>query len=716
METPSEVGVGDGERQAPAMEPPAPVTPEALVEQGNARLSRGELDRAIEDFDAAIRLHPENAAAHFGRGRAWLSKAEYARAIRDFDEAARLEPDNSLPFGFRATARHFQADFAEAVVDYDRAIGLNPQLAWLYNGRGTSLHSLEDYLAAIADYTKALALDPNLAATYRNRGMAHHADNEFDAAIADFSEAIRIGPENVENYLNRASARYDAEDYELAIADYGEAIRLGPRLAKGYRGRARAYEALGREDEADADRDRAKQLDDEDTSNEVAMQERKPQLDSLIRSHFEPTPPDDLTITERQFPHRVRADLQRAVDRTFDGQATVLFFCGVSKRHNYEGISLTGLLFRDWNDPAQAVPPLYEEVDIGEDEPVRCLRNGLWLLETDGTRYVVFLEQHSNYGRAEGLRLQVATTNDPDGFRVAQEFFKRLEESVVKAESYRGKILSLQHNEDYSGRSSGILVHKLAHVHRDQVILPARTLALLERNVIRFADLRARLNALGLATKKGVLFYGPPGTGKTHTIHYLAGALAGHTTLLITAEQVGLLDEYLTLARLLQPSIVVIEDVDLIARDRTRMESPCEEVLLNKLLNEMDGLRPDAEILFVLTTNRPEALEAALASRPGRVDQAIEFPLPDGEGREKLVRLYARGVGVHDELVQATVQRTEGVSASFIKELMRRSAQFHLERDGSGCLVREDVEAALEELLFSGGSLNRKLLGGRIEG
>src|SRR5213593_4746989 len=59
----------------------------------------------------------------------------------------------------------------------------------------------------------------------------------------------------------------------------------------------------------------------------------------------------------------------------------------------------------------------------------------------------------------------------------------------------------------------------------------------------------------------------------------------------------------------------------------------------NKLLNEMDGLRPDADVLFILTTNRPESLEMALASRPGRVDQAIEFPLPDGEGRAELIRL-----------------------------------------------------------------------------
>ena len=112
----------------------------------------------------------------------------------------------------------------------------------------------------------------------------------------------------------------------------------------------------------------------------------------------------------------------------------------------------------------------------------------------------------------------------------------------------------------------------------------------------------------------------------------------------------------------------------------------CEEVLLNKLLNEMDGLKEEADILFILTTNRPEALERALASRPGRVDQAIEFPLPDEEGREKLVRLYARGVERADDVVRAIVRRTEKVSAAFIKELMRRSVQFHLERNGDGCV------------------------------
>jgi SpoVK/Ycf46/Vps4 family AAA+-type ATPase len=94
-----------------------------------------------------------------------------------------------------------------------------------------------------------------------------------------------------------------------------------------------------------------------------------------------------------------------------------------------------------------------------------------------------------------------------------------------------------------------------------------------DRNVSEFIKQRKKLRELGMPLKKGLLFYGPPGTGKTHTIHYLASQHPDHTTLLVTAEQVGLLDHHFQLARFLQPSMLVIEDADLVARSR---ESPSD--------------------------------------------------------------------------------------------------------------------------------------------
>jgi len=441
--------------------------------------------------------------------------------------------------------------------------------------------------------------------------------------------------------------------------------------------------------------------------------DNRPLIRPLIENHFRPVATDNITISERRFPFRVRADLQRAMDRLFAAGTTVTYFCGVEKEYCGDGLKFTHLLV-DSHPPALSVPPQYEEVDIGEAEPVRCLKNGLWLLNDGGNKYVVLLGPAGYCGQATGILFQIAAANDREGTRITQAFFKHLEASVLKAESYRGKVLSLELGENsYSGESRGIMVHRLRTVTREQVVLPKKTLELLERNVIQFVKRREQLSRYRQATRKGILFYGPPGTGKTHTIHYLAGTLAGHTTLLISAEQVWLLSEYMTLARLLQPSVVVIEDADLIARERSQMGA-CEEVLLNKLLNEMDGLKEDADILFILTTNRPEALEGALTSRPGRIDQAIEYPLPDEEGREKLIRLYAQGIDLTDDLIHTLVQRTDRASPAFIKELMRRSVQFHLERSDDAHLELADVESALDELLCSGGSLNAKLLGAAI--
>jgi len=423
--------------------------------------------------------------------------------------------------------------------------------------------------------------------------------------------------------------------------------------------------------------------------------------------HFAGIPSDQLVTTVRRFPAHMSADLQAAIDGLF---ASPIRFFGAHEEYRYEPLTFARLKRRG-RGAIPLVPPQYNEVDVGEIAPVRCLHNGLWLCHDHGLRYAVVLSYDREYRSEPMLQIEIAVPVGAAGDAFVQHCFAELERTVHAARSYRGKILSLDSEAEYRGRSRGLTVHRLPAVAREDVILPEQALRLLDRNVLRFVETRDALRRLGQSTRKGILLYGPPGTGKTHTIRYLATNLPGHTTLIITAEQVGLLGAYMTLARLLQPTMVVIEDVDLIASDRDDM-GPCEESLLNKLLNEMDGLKQDADILFVLTTNRPEALEAALAGRPGRIDQAIEVPLPDATGRGKLVRLYGRGLPLDEAVVAEAVRRTEGVSAAFIKELMRRIAQSSLARDGGNSITSDDIDEALDDMLFTGGRLNVKLLGG----
>ncbi len=437
-------------------------------------------------------------------------------------------------------------------------------------------------------------------------------------------------------------------------------------------------------------------------------------LQKTLRAHFRGVPLAQIVTAAREFPITSRLDVQTALQQSLDGLPGVRLL-GLHSPMNHETPTLAQL-FTPGLFQVDLGPLQHDELDIGEPIPVRCLKNGLWLLERDGLPAAILLSPSMRFGMVGGVHLEVGVPAGEAGADLSEKLLGAVEVGVAAGKTYRGRVLSLESYQDYSGRGGAVKVHRLHSVTREDVILPQKTLTLLDRNVGRFVAARQQIKDLRFSGKKGLLFYGPPGTGKTHTIHYLASQLPEHTTLLITAEQIGLIGEYFRLARFLQPAMMVVEDVDLIARQREQMHDPGQEMMLNKLLNEMDGLREDADVLFILTTNRPDQLEPALASRPGRIDQAIEFPLPDEECRAKLVKLYSRGVEVPPAVMDLIVRRTKGASPAFIKELMRRSAQFQIELGGRANVLQQTaVDSAIEEMVFIGGTLNLKLLGGSNE-
>nr|WP_239521773.1 ATP-binding protein [Geodermatophilus sabuli] len=233
----------------------------------------------------------------------------------------------------------------------------------------------------------------------------------------------------------------------------------------------------------------------------------------------------------------------------------------------------------------------------------------------------------------------------------------------------------------------------------------------IERQVVDVARHKVRLLAAGQHLKRGLLLYGPPGVGKTHTVRYLIGRLPGTTVVQLTGGALHLIAEACSVARTLQPAMIVVEDVDLIAEDRGM--HPGQHPLLFQLLNEMDGLAEDADVVFLLTTNRADLLEPALAARPGRVDQAVELTLPDRDARRALFDLYRGGLAIDTSGLDEVLDRTDGVTASFLKELIRRAALFAAERTAEGALAVSagDLTAALDELLDTRNAMTRTLLG-----
>ena len=339
-----------------------------------------------------------------------------------------------------------------------------------------------------------------------------------------------------------------------------------------------------------------------------------------------------------------------------------------------------------------------------------CVQCGLYLVDDAGTRFALLLRGPEDRGPSEEVSLEIAAADQAAAQRVLDEI-RRL---TVERNVFRGHVITF--GGEVFGRDRGTLLRFLdrPRLDRGEVVLPPAVLDGIERQVLGVARHAGRLLASGQHLKRGVLLHGAPGTGKTHTIRYLLGRLPGVTVIVISGHALQWIAEACSVARVLQPSMVVIEDVDLIAEERGPRRG--QHPLLFQLLNEMDGLGEDIDVTFLLTTNRADLLEAALAARPGRVDHAARLPLPDADARRRLIELYRGRLVLDLTDPEIVIKRTDGVTASFLKELLRRAALFAAEEgngDGAPLHISDaQLGAALDQLLDVRGQLTRALLGG----
>lgn len=130
----------------------------AYNNRGAAFRSNGELDRAIEDYDQAIRLMPDYYVAINNRGVALMAKGELDRAIADFDRVIQLKPDHLAAFGARAAAYGHKGLLDRAIGDLDVIIKADPKNAALIRERGAMKAKIGDQVGAAADFRRAEAL------------------------------------------------------------------------------------------------------------------------------------------------------------------------------------------------------------------------------------------------------------------------------------------------------------------------------------------------------------------------------------------------------------------------------------------------------------------------------------------------------------------------------------------------------------------------------
>ncbi len=434
-----------------------------------------------------------------------------------------------------------------------------------------------------------------------------------------------------------------------------------------------------------------------------------PTFRSLVAQHLD-LEVDDLPVMDESWPAYEHVNVQAALDAWLVDSGREHQVVGLADYRHRGGFGLADLLGADPHRHGPR-PGNVTRVSLpsGPDGATRdCWRAALVLVADGDDRLALLVRGADREEGRSSVSVEIVAAHP----EAARALAASLRELALELNVYRGQVVSFGQSL-FGERSSLLRFHTRSAMADDDLILPPETFDDVRRQVVGVARNRDRLRAAGQHLKRGVLLYGPPGVGKTHTVRYLVSQLTGTTVVELSGETLGAIREACSIARSLQPAMIVVEDVDLIAQERDHYGG--ETPLMFTLLNEMDGLADDADVVFLLTTNRADLLEPALASRPGRVDQAVHIDVPDRAARRRLVELYRGGLEVDDSRLAGVLDRTEGVTASFLKELLRRAAVLAADRDPDRTrslrVSADDLDAALADLLDTRNRMTRAVLG-----
>ena len=210
---------------------PSPIRVFALSDRGIARWRLSRPYAAIDDFNAALRLAPEEAALYNNRGNVLLGLDHRAEAAKDFGQAIALAPSYGAAYNNRGNARFLLGDYAASFADFTKAMTLMPDSAVPFNGRGKVQFALRRPAGAIRDFSRAIALSARYGQAYANRAEAMVALRRYQEAVSDYSSAIQFGADKPQNYLGRGSAYTRLHKPGLAAADFARATERDPSLA-----------------------------------------------------------------------------------------------------------------------------------------------------------------------------------------------------------------------------------------------------------------------------------------------------------------------------------------------------------------------------------------------------------------------------------------------------------------------------------------------------
>lgn len=236
---------------------------EVHVQKGAACYENGEYKNALGEYDKAVALDPENAAAYAGRAKVYYLAEAYERALADAEEAVALHPDFAPAYEICAFVRIEQKDYEGALSDINRAMSLEPENDLWYLVRASVYGAQGDVKSFFDDLNRgwdAPEAEKKLKEIdLLGRGFVHYVENDKHDA-AHYTQIIEVNPNAEKALWNRAQYYDECGAYEEAAADYAKAIELNPDRIEYYEERAYFYYRNGRFEEEAADLERAREL------------------------------------------------------------------------------------------------------------------------------------------------------------------------------------------------------------------------------------------------------------------------------------------------------------------------------------------------------------------------------------------------------------------------------------------------------------------------
>jgi lipoprotein NlpI len=165
----------------------------AFNNRGLAYYHKKDYERAVQDYDHAIRLGLSDGDLFYRRGLVYFEQNDYSRAIQDFDEALKLNADNLAALHKRGWAYEFKKDYDQAIRDYDRAISLQPNDGLAFIRRANALQEKRLYERALADYEAATQLDPKFALE-RSKGFLFFYLGRMTQSAEMFEKYMKSNP------------------------------------------------------------------------------------------------------------------------------------------------------------------------------------------------------------------------------------------------------------------------------------------------------------------------------------------------------------------------------------------------------------------------------------------------------------------------------------------------------------------------------------------